>query len=101
MALSVLALGASALVVTPGAPIQPALRARCPAPQALVEPHDLPAVFNRERADALALAFCEGHATKGARKPNPLREFKLSTSARKFPRNPNPRSPPLPFVVAF
>lgn len=46
MALSVLALGASALVVTPGAPIQPALRARCPAPQALVEPHDLPAVFN-------------------------------------------------------
>ena len=29
---------------------------------------DLPAVFNRERADALALAFCEGHATKGARK---------------------------------
>ena len=40
-------------------------------------------------------------STKGARKPNPLREFKLSTSARKFPRNPNPRSPPLPFVVAF
>ena len=36
--------GASALVVSPMAS-RPAVRARCPAPQAVVELHDLPAAF--------------------------------------------------------
>ena len=61
----------------------------------------LPSIESRPPSQASRSATPHRPNTKHSKRTNPLREFKLSSSARRYPRNPNPRSPPLPYVMAF